>query len=113
MYPLMEHQAFAGTMQREMMAEVERANPKYIVSVSVPFSWLLRPDSDRTIMFYAQKKVDSGLYQIDGIVDELPDGTVYVWGADALRYRPRTASIVFLLRRVSSPRAHATAATRP
>ncbi len=65
MYPLMEPQAFARTMQREMMAEVERANPKYIVSVSSPFSWLVRPDSDRTIIEYAQKKVDSGAYRLE------------------------------------------------
>lgn len=65
MYPLMEPQPFARTMQREMMAEVERANPKYIVSVTSPFSWLARPDSDRTIIEYAQKKVDSGAYQLE------------------------------------------------
>jgi 4-amino-4-deoxy-L-arabinose transferase-like glycosyltransferase len=65
MYPLMEPQPFARTMQREMMAEVERANPKYIVSVMSPFSWLVRPDSDRTIIEYAQKKVDSGAYQLE------------------------------------------------
>jgi hypothetical protein len=65
MYPLMEHQAFAQVMQREMIAEVERAQPKYLVSVTSPFSWLARPDSDRTIIEYAQKKVDSGAYRLE------------------------------------------------
>lgn len=71
MYPLMEHQAYAATMQREMMAEVERADPKYLVSVTSPFSWLARPDSDRAILRYAQKKIDSGAYRL-----EMRDGVV-------------------------------------
>jgi len=107
MYPLMEHQPFAPRMQKEMMAEVDRANPKYIVWVMPEYSWLTRPDSDREVLDYAEKKIDSGAYRVDGVVEELPGGTVYAWGADAERYQPRSRSVIFIFRRAGhqpSPR---------
>ena len=83
MYPLMEPQPFAHTMQREMIAEVERANPKYIVSVTSPFSWLARPDSDRTIIEYGQRK--AATYQL-----EMREGaTLSFRRAPAAAARPR------------------------
>lgn len=82
MYPLMEHQAYASTMQREMIAEVERARPAYLVSVTSPLSWLARPDSDRTVIEYAQRKVDSGEYRL-----EMREGTVL-----SFRRAPATAA---------------------
>jgi len=33
------------------------------------------------------------------VVEELPSGTVYAWGADAERYQPRSRSVIFIFRR--------------
>src|SRR5581483_7749057 len=44
-YPLMENQKFAHQMQMEMIAEITRGRPKYIVRVTNAPSWLRRPDS--------------------------------------------------------------------
>jgi 4-amino-4-deoxy-L-arabinose transferase-like glycosyltransferase len=98
MYPLMEHQPYAHTMQQEMIREIDRANPKYIVTVSVAYSWLAKPDSDKSVFEYGERKVRSA-YKLDGVVDEVPGGTVYVWGADAERYQPKSSGVVFLFRR--------------
>lgn len=98
MYPLMEAQPFAKRMQREMMAEVDRANPKVIVIVQVEYSWLQRPDSDRAIFDYSERKVNSG-YRLEGIIDEVPSGTVYAWGADAARYQPRSRGVIMVFRK--------------
>jgi len=98
MYPLMEHQPFAARMQKEMISEVERANPKYIVYVTSDYSWLAKPDSNRDVLAYADKKIDSG-YRVDGVIDELPGGTVYTWGPDAERYQPKSRSVIFVFRR--------------
>ena len=46
-YPLMEPHAHASRMQDEMMREIEAAHPLYVVSVVDPWSWLVRPESDR------------------------------------------------------------------
>ncbi|MEY2546950.1 MAG: hypothetical protein QOG48_2067 [Verrucomicrobiota bacterium] len=49
-YGLMEPQPFAAQMQKEMMREIETARPKYVVFVAVDTSWLMTPQSDRTIL---------------------------------------------------------------
>ena len=49
-YALMETHPFAAKMQAEMMAEIERAAPRFVVYVNVYASWLIGPESDRTIL---------------------------------------------------------------
>jgi hypothetical protein len=44
-YPLMEKQPYALKMQEEMIAEIERARPEYVVYVEDDSSWLRTPDS--------------------------------------------------------------------
>lgn len=48
-YPLMEAHPYARTMQQNMIQEIERARPDYVVYVDDPMSWLQTPDSDLTI----------------------------------------------------------------
>ena len=45
MYPLMEETPYALKMQEEMIGELERARPAYVVYVDDQFSWLTRPNS--------------------------------------------------------------------
>jgi len=97
MYPLMEKQKFAHAMQQEMIGEIEQAKPKYIVTVSVASSWLVRPESDKTILEWSEKYVSAN-YALDGIAD-VADPTQYVWGADAQRYQPKTANVLMVFRR--------------
>jgi hypothetical protein len=98
-YALMEIQKFAKRMQGEMMAEVDRSNPKYIVMVSGKGSWIRRPGSELAIFDWLQKKVNAG-YLAEGVVETLPDGTTReAWGADALAYRPTTRNLITVYRR--------------
>jgi hypothetical protein len=97
-YPLVEHQPYAHKMQLEMISEIERAKPKYLVVVFVGGSWLNHPDSDKTIWQWIDSKIDHG-YSIDGIVDISAAGTKAVWGNDAQKYQPQSESIVMLLKR--------------
>lgn len=48
-YALMESHPYAKTMQEEMIREIERAKPEYVVFVQNPFSWLMRSESEKTI----------------------------------------------------------------
>ena len=45
MYPLKETHAYAGTMQEQMIREIEAARPLYVVSVNMNESWLPHPGS--------------------------------------------------------------------
>jgi len=54
MYPLMEPHSFALKMQQDMIAEIERTRPEFLVYVDDPYSWLQRPDSERRILEWWQ-----------------------------------------------------------
>ncbi len=48
-YPLMDERPYALKLQEQMIAEIERARPAYVVYVDDPFSWLTRPNSPQRI----------------------------------------------------------------
>ncbi len=48
-YPLMEQHEFALKMQEQMISEIERTKPDFLVYVDDELSWLARPGSDRKI----------------------------------------------------------------
>jgi len=49
MYPLMEEHEFALKMQEEMIGQISRARPEYVIYVDDDYSWLPRPDSEQKI----------------------------------------------------------------
>ena len=49
MYPLVEHQAFALHMQQEMIAQIERARPDFVVYVDDDYSWLRQPEFEHLL----------------------------------------------------------------
>jgi len=98
-YPLMEKQPLAPRMQDEMRREIETARPATIVFVTTPTSWLPRPDSDRRILTWANRFLES-CYDVVGVAERRPDGTSDVrWGADAAGYQPASQDVVYTLRR--------------
>src|SRR5262249_54074540 len=48
-YPLMEDQPFARRMQQEMIGEIERNKPAYVVFVDQPMSWMATTNSEKLI----------------------------------------------------------------
>jgi hypothetical protein len=96
-YPLMEDQKFAPAMQKEMIAEIERTRPEFIVYVNVPYSWVQRPESDTEIFAWSGKYLQEQ-YELAGVADIL-DQTQYVWGAAAKTYRPLSQYTVQVFRR--------------
>ncbi len=96
-YPLMENQKYARTMQNEMISEIERAQPEFIVQVNVPFSWVVRPDSDTQILSWSQKFVQEH-YDLDGVVDILQQSE-YRWGQEAKAYQPTSTYTVQIFQR--------------
>jgi general stress protein CsbA len=97
MYPLMEEQPFASTMQKEMISEIETAQPRFVVFVDTKYSWLSRESSDMTIFHwsdqYAQKQ-----YRLVGLADMFEDRTTYRWDHPEM-YKPRSPNRVFLFAR--------------
>lgn len=98
-YPLMENQPYSLEMQRTMMADIERARPKYIVMVKSPYSWLIRPESNRLILDW-YTRYSSAHYNLVGVADLVgPGNTQYVWGPTAPQYGVHGKTSVFVLER--------------
>ncbi len=97
-YSLMEPQPFASAMQREMASEIENADPRFVVVVDIPESWVREPDSDRTILSWADAYVRTG-YQLVGVADLLEEGTEYRWNNDARTYSPRSPFQILLFQK--------------
>jgi len=84
-YPLMEPQAFASTMQRDMIREIETNSPEFIVFVNQNFSWVQAPQSDVTIFrWWNDYKTN---YTTVGLVEEnWPKPSRFFWGTNAAAY---------------------------
>jgi 4-amino-4-deoxy-L-arabinose transferase-like glycosyltransferase len=79
-YGLMEAQKYASQMQQEMIREIERARPKFLIFVVMPDSWLQRPESERLIFTWASEYTTQN-YTIAGFVNMVaPDKTDYYFG---------------------------------
>jgi len=78
-YGLMEPQKYGRQMQEEMMGEIERARPMYLVSVVVNDSWLWRPGSERLIFNWANQYTAQN-YAAAGFVNITPTETDYYFG---------------------------------
>jgi hypothetical protein len=75
-YALMEPQKYAHHMQEEMIHEIERARPMYLVSVLMNDSWLYRPQSNPLIFNWANQYTAQN-YAAVGFVNITPKGTDY------------------------------------
>ena len=78
-YALMEPQKYAHQMQEEMIHEIERARPIYLVSVLMNDSWLYRPQSNPLIFNWANQYTAQN-YAAAGFVNITPMGSDYFFG---------------------------------
>ena len=78
-YPLMEPQPHAVEMQQEMIREIEKTRPDYVVFVHVAYSWLQYSDSNPLIFDWFGKYQRENLKMV-GLVEIPPDSpTRYRW----------------------------------
>ncbi len=99
-YPLMEPQPFALTMQEEMIHDLESVRPEYVVVVSGEGSWAQRRGSP-TLIFDWWRAYRSGHYTRVGLVDIISyDHTEYRWGGDVESYGTPSPRAVFVYKRI-------------
>jgi hypothetical protein len=86
-------------MQQDMIAQLERARPRFLVLVNVDMSWSRRPGSSLEILDWAARTVDADYRQI-GLVEIPPDApSRSVWGDGASSAAPHTKSFVAIFER--------------
>jgi hypothetical protein len=79
MYPMMENNEFAKQMQQAFIADIETKNPRYILFVNVPTSWLRRPDSPPRLFDWFKDDYRNRKLELVGVAELLDDKTVYHW----------------------------------
>ena len=99
-YGLMEPQKYARQMQQEMIRDIERAHPKFLISVVMPDSWLQRPESERLIFTWANEYTAQN-YTVAGFVNMVaPDKTDYYFG-DVPQSVPQLGKYILIYQRKS------------
>jgi len=99
MYPLMEGHKYSLAMQQEMAREIEEANPRFLIFVNTPSSWLFGENYEKYIFGWFERFIRSRSYKPVGIVDISADKTAYRWGKEIAGYRTRSLSNVIIFER--------------
>lgn len=97
MYALMENHDYALKMQREMIQEIESAQPKFIVFVNVPTSWL-RSQTSHSLLHNWLQNYQSKYYELVGLVTISQKDTHYLW-AQNVKWPPNSPLWVAVLQR--------------
>ena len=98
-YPLMEPQPFALQMQREMIREIETAQPRFMVMVSFDASWLQHGDSDRFIFDWSGEYFNK-FYTPVAVLDFVTmDDVKESWGEAAGKNPPQASNYLVLFER--------------
>jgi 4-amino-4-deoxy-L-arabinose transferase-like glycosyltransferase len=98
-YSLMENHEYALAMQKGMAKEIEASKPKFLIMVSVRYSWLVHPSSERFIFGWMDNYIRNN-YHREGVADIIaPELTVYRWGDDARHYSVISSSYVLVFER--------------
>ena len=97
-YPLMEAQTYARQMQSEMIHEIEAAEPKYLISVTIDVSWLHSPRSENLIFEWAQRYIAEN-YVAVGFVNIIAADRVEYYFDDIPQQVPELGEFILIYRR--------------
>jgi hypothetical protein len=99
MYGLMEPQPHAADMQRELIQEVEAAEPRFLVFVPGNESWLRQPDSTGLIFDWVGSYIKNG-FDLVGVAEMTAIGPPkWHWDDDVARLPKGTTPSVLVYRR--------------
>lgn len=97
-YALMEPQPYAHQMQEEMIHEIERAQPRFLVFVVMNRSWLADPNSDQTIFKWANAYSEMH-YEEVGLINIFDSGTQYYFSVRPAGVTPAAEHILIYRRK--------------
>jgi hypothetical protein len=98
MYPLVENQPYAMEMQENFIADVTKANPKYLVFVRVKFSWIHQPGVEDKVIPWFQK-LSKEKYKLCGVVNIEPEGSQFFWDDQIKPGRKNSENSILIYRR--------------
>jgi len=97
-YPLMEAQRYARQMQSEMIHEIESAQPKYLISITIDTSWLHSPRSENLIFEWAQRYIADNYVPV-GFVNIIAPNRVDYYFDDIPQKVPELGEFILIYQR--------------
>jgi hypothetical protein len=98
-YGLMEIHDYNLKMHQEMIAEIEKAKPEFLVFCRVNTSWLARPGSPTLIFDWFGKYAQEN-YDLVGVADIIAQNqTNYLWNQDARNYQPQSQDYLLVYKK--------------
>ena len=88
-YALVENQPYAHSFQVQMIEEIEAANPKYVVFIDVPTSWLARGNFDQTLINWFNGYRDRNLKLVGCVEIDNALRITYRWDEPNMLPRPK------------------------
>lgn len=96
-YPLVDGGPHSVTLQDQMIADVQKNQPAYLVYVEIMPSWLSR-DPENRLQTWMRSYVDQN-YMLDGLVDIGDNQSIYKWGDEARQYRPQSPKRIVVFKK--------------
>jgi hypothetical protein len=88
--------------QREFVADVEKAKPRYIIFYNHPISLMVQRGVDQYVFEWYNKYVTEH-YQLIGLVDMIEGySSNYVWREQLATYRPQAQNLIYIFERKKS-----------
>lgn len=100
-YSLVENQSYSLFMQKEMIKEIEMNQPKYILFVKVPYSWLVKPNSQRYIFKWATEYLREK-YKLVAFMDvNQKRFSSLLIGTELMNNKPQSNNAVYIYERIN------------
>lgn len=99
-YALMEPQSYARRMQEEMITEIERVRPRYVISLSMGPSWFRGSDSETLIFTWANEYLNQH-YKAVGFVNTLSVDQTDYYFEQVPSSVPELGSYILIYERIS------------
>jgi hypothetical protein len=98
-YGMMEIHDYNIKMQEEMISDIEREKPLYVVYANVRFSWLPRPESPMKIFEWYNSYIRKN-YEVVGLIDMTnPQQSQYWWDESAKDKLPQGQEFLLVYKR--------------
>ena len=96
---LMERTEYALKFQEEMISDIERSQPKFLIFVNVPFSWIKMPGTKESISTWFNQYCRKN-YERVGLVDMIsPRVTNYHWDEESIGRSPEGSMHLSIFKR--------------
>jgi hypothetical protein len=100
MYDLAFSHPYKQRMQKDLINEVEKSKPKFIVTVSSPLSWLDQPGELDDLFAWLNAYTRQNKYIPVGLVNyKFPEPSEILWGKDFLAAKPSSPNDMVILQR--------------